>query len=273
MKKITDLVYSKEFPAIQTVDIHTPEKPKATFIYFHGGGLDRGNKLGAEKYATYLCERDIAIASVNYRLYANPNYPDRPYTPAKYPDFIRDASKAVAFVKKYMKENFNQDKIYVGGSSAGGYLSMMLCFDRKWLEEVGLSNNDIAGYLHDAGQPTAHFKILSERGFDSRRTIVDETSPLYYVGVEDSYPPMRFLVSDSDIKNRLEQTMLVLGTMSKFGYTGYDHVIIHGTHVAYTKSMDEDGYSPFGKLIFNFIEKVEKGEYILSPKIEEVLDR
>ena len=272
MQKIVDLVYGSEAPAIQTVDIHTPDNPKATFIYFHGGGLDRGNKLGAEKFAPYLSDNGIAIASVNYRLYANPNYPDRPYTPAKYPDFIRDVAKAVAFIKKYMKENFNQDKVYVGGSSAGGYLSMMLCFDRKWLDEVGLTNNDIAGYLHDAGQPTAHFKILSERGFDSRRTIIDDTCPLYYVGIEDNYPPMRFLVSDNDIKNRLEQTMLVLGTMSKFGYTGYDHKVIHGTHVAYVKAIGEDGISPFGKLIVEFIEKVERGEYVCSPKVKEVLD-
>ena len=272
MQKITDLVYGTEAPVIQTVDIHTPENPKATFIYFHGGGLDRGNKLGAEKFAPYLCERDIAIASVNYRLYYNPTYPDRPYKTAEYPDFIRDVAKAVAFTKKYMKENFNCDKVYVGGSSAGGYLSMMLCFDRKWFDEVGLSNDDIAGYLHDAGQPTAHFKILSERGFDSRRTIIDDTSPLYFVGVEENYPPMRFIVANRDIKNRLEQTMLVLGTLSKFGYTGYDHVVTDTTHVAYTKTLDEDGYSTFAKMVFDFITKVENGEYICTPKTKDVLD-
>ncbi len=257
MEKIVDLVYGDVAPSIQTVDIHVPEKVKSTFIYFHGGGLDRGNKLGAEKFAPYLAERGIAVASVNYRLYANPKFPDRPYTPAKYPEFIEDVAKAVAFVKKYMGENFGCDKVYVGGSSAGGYLSMMLCFDKRWLNKEGLSNADIAGYLHDAGQPTGHFKNIEERGFDSRRIIVDETAPLYYIGLEEKYPPMRFIVSNRDIANRYEQTMLVLGTLKHFGYTGFDHVVRDNSHVEYVKLFDENGESVFGQMIYDFISKVE----------------
>lgn len=65
----------------------------------------------------------------------------------------------------------------MGGSSAGGYLSMMLCFDKKYYEAVGVSPSDISGCVHDAGQPTVHFKVLKERGIDSRRIIIDESAP------------------------------------------------------------------------------------------------
>ena len=38
----------------------------------------------------------------------------------------------------------------------------MLCFDEKYLKAVGMLPTDIAGYIHDAGQPTSHFNVLKE---------------------------------------------------------------------------------------------------------------
>jgi acetyl esterase/lipase len=119
------------------------------------------------------------------------------YPDAKYPDFIYDAAEAVAWTNKNMTDLFGCKNLYVGGSSAGGYLSMMLCFDKKYLASVGLDNSVIVGYLHDAGQPTAHFNVLKHSGIDRRRIIVDESAPLYYVGIESDYPRMRFIVSDT----------------------------------------------------------------------------
>ena len=54
------------------------------------------------------------------------------------------------------------ENLYVGGSSAGAYIAMMLCFDPAYLKPYGVSN--IQGYLFDAGQPTVHFRVLKERG-------------------------------------------------------------------------------------------------------------
>ncbi len=121
-----------------------PEQFKSIFVYFHGGGLDRGAKGGMEKIANYLATKGIATASVNYRLYANPNFPDRTYTPAKYPDFIRDVALSVAFVKDYMQKNYGSINIYVGGSSAGGYLSIFdhVVMHGKHIEYVKKSQAD-----------------------------------------------------------------------------------------------------------------------------------
>lgn len=47
-----------------------------------------------------------------------------------------------------------------GGSSAGGYISQMLCFDKTWLSKHGIKATDISGFIHDAGQPTCHFNVL-----------------------------------------------------------------------------------------------------------------
>ena len=248
MKKLEDIKYAAK-DASQELDIYLPDTPAScVFVYFHGGGLEAGDKKSAHKMAEYLTSHSIAVISANYRMYPH----------AEYPTFIYDAAEAVAFAHRYMKEQLNCTDLYVGGSSAGGYLSMMLCFDCRYLSSVGLDNSYISGYYHDAGQPTAHFNVLKHKGVDPRRIIVDETSPLYYVGIEKEYPPMRFAVSDNDMKNRYEQTMLMLSTLSHFGYEGYDHIVINGKHCEYCHKTDEHGESIFGRMIYEFILKCEQ---------------
>ena len=134
------------------------------------------------------------------------------YPNAKFPEFIEDSASAVAWAKKNMPLLCGCDKLYVGGSSAGGYITMMLCFDQKYLKAVGMSNSDIAGYWHDAGQPTFHFNVLRNEGYDPRRVIVDEHAPLYFVGLEKEYPTMQKFrdefVVDEELLGRL-RTMAV----------------------------------------------------------------
>ena len=250
MKKIENIVYG-DLDSVHKLDLYLPDRSASSlFVYFHGGGLECGDKNAADVFTPYLTSRGIAVASANYRMYPS----------AKYPDFICDAAQAVAWANKYMKEELGCDKLYVGGSSAGGYLSMMLCFDKRYLKSVGLDNSAIAGYFHDAGQPTAHFNVLKYGNIDSRRVIVDETAPLYYVGLESEYPPMRFVVSDNDMTNRYEQTMLMLSTLSHFGYPNYDHIVMHGKHCEYCSKIDENGESVFGQKIYDFIKNRIKVE-------------
>ncbi len=253
MRTIKDIYYAGVEDAMRSLDVYLPdEKAEAVFLYMHGGGLEHGNKeKRAENIANYLTKRGVAYVSINYRM-----YPD-----AAYPDFINDGAAAIKWVLDNAEVFDGCSDLYVGGSSAGGYLSMMLCFDKRYLANVGLDNSSIKGYFHDAGQPTAHFNVIKEFGEDSRRVIVDERAPLYFIGQEESYPPMRFIVSDNDMKGRYEQTMLVLVTLKHFGYTGYDHKVMNGKHCAYCNISDENGDIVLGKMIYEFIDKVRANGY------------
>lgn len=247
MNIIRDIPYSVPQDDVRCMDIYLPEKPNDIFfLYAHGGGLEAGDKKDVRTPAEYLAAHGVTVGSINYRM-----YPD-----AHFPDYLWDAAEAVKFICDRRAE-YHAEKIYVGGSSAGGYISMMLCFDPAYLARFGLSNRDIAGYFHDAGQPTAHFRVLKERGIDSRRVIVDESCALFHVGTQESYPPMRFIVSDQDMTNRLEQTMLILSTLRHFGHKNVDHVLMHGTHCAYIGKKDEQGESIFGKLFLDFVTSQE----------------
>jgi len=243
MREYKHIEYSDVCPKYNYLDLLLPEgECKAVFVYIHGGGLVVPEPFdNVLPFMKVLCDRGIGVATIEYR-----GFPRH-----QYPDFIHDSAAAVAWVKEHIKEYVDCDKIFVGGSSAGGYLSMMLCFDKKYLGIYGISPMDIAGFIHDAGQPTAHFNVLKSRGLDSRRVIVDETSPMYHVGVDSEYPPMIFIVSDNDMENRYEQTQLVLSTMKHFGYdeSKICYKLMHGGHCHYT-------YKPeFNEMVYDFVTK------------------
>ncbi len=247
MSILQHIPYTTPADDVRRMDVYLPDKPNGRlFFYAHGGGLEAGDKADAACFAEYLAKKGTTVVSINYRM----------YPAARYPDFLWDAAQALAFVKGKMKE-WGAEKLFVGGSSAGGYISMMLCFDPRYLQKVGMSNGDIAGYFHDAGQPTAHFRVLKEKGVDGRRVIVDETSALFHVGTQPDYPPMRFIVSDNDMQNRYEQTLLMLSTLGHFGFRQADHVLMHGGHCAYIGSKDGEE-SLFGRMIEEFMMKAEE---------------
>ena len=244
MKTIKDICYCEIHK--QYLDVYLPEQESfPVFLYFHGGGIEGGDKAqDFDLFISHLVSQGIAVASANYRM-----YPD-----AQYPEFLKDCAKAVAWTFANMKNYGTVTKIYVGGSSAGGYITQMLCFDKRWLAPDDIKVMDIAGFIHDAGQPTCHFNILRERGIDSRRVIVDDSAPLYHIGVDKEYPPMLVIVSTHDIENRYEQTMLLLSTLKDFGCG--DNVklqVMESTQCAYIRKADEKGESVFGKLIADFV--------------------
>ncbi len=245
MKTITDICYSEN--SKQCLDIHLPEKDEfPVMIYFHGGGLEGGSKSKQQCFFEFMTSNGIAVVSAEYRMYPR----------AKYPDFLIDAAEATAWVFKNIKNYGKIQEIYLGGSSAGGYISQMLCFDKRWLSKHSLKPTDIAAFIHDAGQPTCHFNVLRERGIDSRRVIIDDCAPLYHIGEDTEYPPMLIIVSDNDMKNRYEQTMLMISTLEHFGHGEKIELrIMEGKHCAYVNAVDTDGKSILGKIVAEYIKK------------------
>ena len=246
MRKVLDIPYGND--ERQKLDLHLPDCDTfPVFVYFHGGGLETGSRRDGTVMDEHLLSHGIAVAQVEYRMYPT----------ARYPDFVEDAAAAVAWVKTHIAAYGHCTALYVGGSSAGGYLSMMLCFDPHFLAAHGISPSDIDGFVHDAGQPTTHFNVLRERGFDSRRVIVDEAAPLYHIGKAESYPPMLFIVSDHDMAGRYEQTALTLATLRHFGYdmTRVEYREMHGEHCAYVGQKDGNGHSVFGQILVDFMQK------------------
>jgi len=246
MHKFENIRYSPDTHPRHVLDVLLPDCDRfPVFVYFHGGGIEHGDK-GGHAFFEKLVEKGIAIVSANYRLY--------PY--AAYPDFIWDAAAAVAWAKNHMSEYGEVTGVFVGGSSAGGYLTQMLCFDKKYLAVHGVDADAIDGYIMDAGQPTVHFNVLRERGIDSRRVIVDEAAPLYHICAERTYAPMQIIVSDKDMESRYEQTVLLLSTLRHFRHdmTRVDYRLMQdSTHCSYLHKDTPDGGNVFADMVSEFM--------------------
>ncbi len=248
MKTLRNIYYSKEQNELKSLDVYIPDREcKAVFLHIHGGGIESGDKEHFFGIGEFLAKNGYGSVSINYPLYPN----------TEFPDFLYAAAEAVAWTKNNMRKFFGCERLYVGGESAGGYISMMLCFDKRYLNSVGLCNDDIAGYWHATGQPTAHFNVLKYSGIDSRRVIVDESAPLFFIGMEERYPYMRFTVSDNDMFARYEQTIVVLKTLEHFGHKNFDCKVVSGTHCSFFRTLFEDGSSEAAHLILDFLETGE----------------
>lgn len=252
MKIIENINYGIANHPSQVLALYLPDNHEAesfdVFVYFHGGGIVGGDCTNQIEMVQYLTERNIAVVSANYRMYPT----------AVFPEFVMDAAAAVSWAYNHMSEYGEAKRFFVGGSSAGGYLSMMLCFDKKYLMPYGIDPVNIDGFIHDAGQPTRHFNVVREAGLDPRRVIVDEAAPLYHIGTSEKYAPMIFYVSDNDMENRYEQTMLMISTLKHFGHTAPDVQlrVLNGSHCHYIQQVSENGESVFGNMIYDYIKSL-----------------
>lgn len=185
-------------PAACTLDVHLPTtRPvRATLVWFHGGGLSSGDKREADAMATLLADEGVALLSANYRL-----------APAvKNPVYIDDAAAAVAWAFVHAGEFGGDPKaIYVGGYSAGGFLSMLLATDASRLAPFGVSPAQLAGVVTVSGQTSTHFQILTERGIPNPKEtcIVDDDAPLRHASA--AMPRVLSFIGDDDWPARADE--------------------------------------------------------------------
>ncbi|MCR5078283.1 MAG: alpha/beta hydrolase [Prevotella sp.] len=165
------------------VDVYYPETLHdcPVVVWFHGGGLTGGQKeLPAE-----LKEKGMVIVGVNYRLLPK----------VKIDACLDDAAEAVAWTFRHAAD-YHGDvrKIFVSGHSAGGYLTMMLGLDRKWLGKYSVDADSICGLIPFSGQTISHFAYRDMNGRGNLQPLVDEYAPLYWV--RNLVPPMVLVTGD-----------------------------------------------------------------------------
>ena len=92
MKSFQNINYYKD----QYLDLFLPEKDDfITIIHFHGGGLIEGDKGDTHEFVKHLTKLGFAVATANYSL----------LTESKFPECVKDAARAVKYVKDNIKSN------------------------------------------------------------------------------------------------------------------------------------------------------------------------
>ena len=253
VRLVENLIYDSEIGQAGQFDLYVPQtecgKDMPLLIYFHGGGLESGDKADDRNMYRELASGGILVASANYRMYPQVGFPV----------FIEDAAHAVVESLKQAKDYAEYGPVWIGGISAGGYLSMMLHFVPAYLERNGVEENGITGYIFDAGQPTVHFNVLRERGMDTGAVRVDEAAPIYYLTEPyEANLQQHFLVvsAENDIPGRPEQTELLIKTMLTHGYEKEQitYKVMPGFgHAEYVWTKDEQGNYPYARLLGDYI--------------------
>ena len=223
-KEVYDIPYTNKTDAYAKerlkLDIHYDEEGKnlPVIVWFHGGGLTQGEKEMPKK----LKDKGFVVVGVNYRLLPNVSIDKT----------LDDAAESLAWVTKNIgKYGGDSKKIVVSGHSAGGYITLMLALDRKWLARYGVDANDMAGYVPFSGQAISHFSYRKMLGIDNLQPTIDEYAPLFWV--RKDCPPMELIVGDRELElfGRYEENAYLWRMMKLIGNSttniyeldGHDH--------------------------------------------------
>ncbi len=235
------------------LDVYLPKDAKlfATLVWFHGGGLKNGDKDGRQlksdsvktaHIARSLAATGIAVVSANYRL--SPK--------ATFPAYLQDAAAAVAWTRQNIAEHGGDTaKIFIGGHSAGGYLTLMLGMDDRYLSNAGVKLGDVAGFIPVSGQTMTHYTVREERGIAKNSITADEAAPVHFIRAET--PPFLVLYADRDMAARAEENAFFVALMRGVGnerITG--QMIRDRTHGSIASKIVDDG-DPARIAILEFI--------------------
>ncbi|WET70063.1 alpha/beta hydrolase [Sphingobacterium sp.] len=222
------------------LDIYIPTDRKnfATIVWFHGGGLEEGNKF----IPLELKEKGVAVVAVNYRL--SPK--------AKSPSYIEDAAEAVAWTFSHIASyGGDPSKIYVSGHSAGGYLALMVGLDKHYLQKFGVDANNIKGLAPISGQTNTHYTIKKERGQSMVIPQIDQFAPLSFARKDAS--PILLITGDQQLEMaaRFEENAHLAAILKQVGHTK--------TSLYQLQGFDHGGvYAPGCLLMLNWIKGLEK---------------
>jgi acetyl esterase/lipase len=228
------------------LDLYLPEGSSgyATLIWFHGGGLTGGNKDGSRKLAESLARAGIGVVVPNYRL--SPR--------AKYPSYIEDAAAAVAWTRAHIAgHGGDATRLFIGGHSAGGYLTLMLGMDPHYLRDLGVEPSAIAGLIPFSGQTMTHYTVREERGIGKYTITADEAAPVHFARKDT--PPFLVLYADHDMPARAEENAYFVALMKGAGNKNIEgQQITDRTHGSIAGKVTEEG-DPARAAMLRFIEE------------------
>jgi acetyl esterase/lipase len=214
------------------LDISIPKDAEnlPVLVWFHGGGLTGGSK----QIPPLLRNRDIVLVGVGYRLAPK----------VTFPVFLEDAAASVAWTFSNIETyGGNPKKVFVGGVSAGAYLSAMIGLDSRWLKPYNIEPTRISGLLLLTGQMTTHFHVRKLLNYPQPEyfPMIDENAPLYYLSKD--VPPILLSLGDRqlDMPVRVQENEFMAESLWAMKHPhvefyenkGYDHGSISGSKEAF----------------------------------------
>ncbi len=223
-QQVNDIPYTASADAYAQerckLDVYYPEgqKDAPVVVWFHGGGIEGGNKHIDQE----LKNSGLVVVAANYRLLPK----------AKIDDILDDAAAAVAWTYKNIEQyGGSHRKIFVAGHSAGGYLLDIIGLDKKWLAKYGVDADSLAALVPFSGQCVTHYNIRKQQNIPPLQATIDQYAPLTYV--RPDAPPMVIISGDRELElyGRYEEQAYFWRMLKLVGHKdvtlyemqGYDH--------------------------------------------------
>lgn len=145
-KRRADIAYGDH--ERQRLDVYIPDaapepgKTRPIIVFWYGGSFERGRKSQYRFVGAALAKAGYVAVLPDYRLYPE----------VRFPGFIDDAARAVAWVASHAAEvGGDPARIYLAGHSAGAHIAGMLAYDPERLARVGVSADAIRGFIGLSG--------------------------------------------------------------------------------------------------------------------------
>jgi predicted alpha/beta-fold hydrolase len=139
---------SKDIPygqfSRQKLDIYVPNIDQETFpvvVFFHGGRWTDGSKDQYKFVGMTLSNMGYVVVLPNTRL-----YPD-----VKFPTFVEDAAKSVAWVYKNIVRYKGNQNLFISGHSSGAHLGSLIIADNSYLATHRLKPNIVNAFAGLSG--------------------------------------------------------------------------------------------------------------------------
>ena len=145
IQRVSDISYGDD-PAY-ILDIYQPaatntEELKPVIVFFYGGRWTEGSKDQLRFVGKALAEQGYVTVLPNYR-----TWPD-----VKFPAFVEDGAKAVAWVTNNIEEyGGDAERLFISGHSAGAHIGALLTADEQYLNAVNVDPSLIKGFAGLAG--------------------------------------------------------------------------------------------------------------------------
>ena len=215
----------------QMLDLYRPDGAQAalpTILFFYGGSWKRGSR---EKYAfaaRALAREGYLVAVADYR-----TYPD-----VKFPAFVHDGAKAVAWLTQNAeKYGGHTDQIHMVGHSAGAHIAAMIALDEKYLARENLSRDVLGRWVGLAG-PYAFYpsKVRSVRDIFSDLSDENQARPITFAAVPGA-PSALLLHGGDDTLVLPENSEQLASALSAAGVSAHAHIYPEIGHIRLVLSL------------------------------------
>ena len=186
----------------QKLDVYIPDGLTAAAdvaVFFYGGRWAFGSKADYVFVGQALASKGIITVIADYRL-----HPD-----VRFPAFVEDGAKAVGWVRRHSAGlGGDPDRIYLIGHSAGAHIAAMLSLDSRFLDAVGLRNEELGGFVGLAGPydflPIKDPMVKDVFAIDD----IETTQPITYASRS---APNTLLLTGEDDETVLPRNSVALG--------------------------------------------------------------